>query len=173
MRLLPIWVLILEVAFPLDDIFLNKIKENHSCAINFSVKEATSKLCYNRAVNSFGKKILSALNKVINYAIVAILLASLFIGLYAVWDTKIVHTQASSAHWTPYKPTRVEKLSYEELVEINPDVKAWITLYGTGIDYPVCYSKEQNYYLFRDAKGQRSIIGSIFFDSNCAPDFSH
>ena len=47
-----------------------------------------------------------------------------------------------------------------------------MTLYGTGIDYPVCYSKEQNYYLFRDAKGQRSIIGSIFFDSNSAPDFS-
>lgn len=63
-------------------------------------------------------------------------------------------------------------MSFEELQSINPDVKAWITLYGTGVDFPVVYSKEQNYYLFRDAKGQRSMVGSIFMDSNCSPDFS-
>lgn len=63
-------------------------------------------------------------------------------------------------------------MSFEELQIINPDVKAWITLYGTGVDFPVVYSKEQNYYLFRDAKGLRSMVGSIYIDSRCTPDFS-
>ena len=43
-----------------------------------------------------------------------------------------------------FKPDADEdKPSFEELLKINPDVKAWLTIDNTGIDYPVVQGKNQ------------------------------
>lgn len=51
-----------------------------------------------------------------------------------------------------------------------PDIQGWLTITGTGIDYPVLQSGEedQEYYLKRNYKGEWDGNGSLFLQWNCA-----
>ncbi len=72
----------------------------------------------------------------------------------------------------PYKPTQAEDLeaSFEQLLKINPDVCAWITIDNTGIDYPVVQGETNFDYLSVDVYGDHSSGGSIFLDSGNSRD---
>lgn len=50
-----------------------------------------------------------------------------------------------------------------------PDVKAWITIPGTGIDYPVLQSREEEpeFYLKYDYRKEYDVNGSLFFQYDC------
>ena len=53
-------------------------------------------------------------------------------------------------------------------MSINKDVKAWIFISGTAIDYPVLYSADKSeFYLNHNYKKQKSRYGSIFIDPTC------
>lgn len=56
------------------------------------------------------------------------------------------------------------------LQEQYPDVKGWLSIPDTGIDYPVLQSsKEQpQYYLRRNYKGEYDINGSLFLQWDCS-----
>lgn len=58
------------------------------------------------------------------------------------------------------------------LMEINSDIRGWIKIDNTVIDYPVLKSStdEPDYYLYRNYKKERSKFGSIFIDSNSRDD---
>lgn len=71
------------------------------------------------------------------------------------------------------------KESYPAMVDLTalqeqyPDVKGWLTIPGTRIDYPVLQGSqtEPEYYLRKDYQGTYDINGSLFFQWNCAiPD---
>ena len=49
---------------------------------------------------------------------------------------------------------------------------AWVTLDGTGVDYPVVQGEDNLTYVNTDVYGNFSLSGSIFLDSRCAPDFT-
>jgi sortase B len=52
-----------------------------------------------------------------------------------------------------------------QLMESNPDVKGWIRIEGTMIDYPIMLNNSDgNYYLYRDMDGKDSTSGSIFME---------
>lgn len=53
-----------------------------------------------------------------------------------------------------------------------PDIKGWITIPGTCVDYPVLQSGAQDpeYYLRRTYKGEWRTSGSIFFQWDCTPE---
>jgi sortase B len=55
------------------------------------------------------------------------------------------------------------------LQEQYPDIQGWISIPGTGIDYPVLQSSatEPEYYLRRNYKGEPDINGSIFLQWDC------
>jgi sortase B len=55
------------------------------------------------------------------------------------------------------------------LQEQYPDIQGWISIPGTGIDYPVLQSSatEPEYYLRRNYKGESDINGSIFLQWDC------
>lgn len=55
------------------------------------------------------------------------------------------------------------------LQEQYPDVKGWLTVPDTGIDYPVLQgcADEPEYYLHRNYKGEHDINGSLFLQWNC------
>lgn len=112
------------------------------------------------------------LSKTCNALITIFLFLVLLLGCYVFWDTKIVHTQASATRWQPYKPTEKNVIDFDELRRLNPDVDAWITIYGTGVDYPVMYHPDTTYYFLRDPLGINSSSGSIFMDGDCSRDFS-
>lgn len=110
----------------------------------------------------------------VDRALVAVLCLPLAMGCYALWDSHVVYERAGVGQWQPYKPTEPEPLSFWELQRINPEVRAWLSVYGTNIDYPVCQATPQteDKYLTTNAKGEYSLSGSLFIDTANAADFS-
>ena len=118
------------------------------------------------------RTIVRLLSKGVNIAVLVVLVVLFALGCYALWDSHAVDTQADSTAWQPYKPVEPELKSYGELVRINPEVRGWVTVYGTHIDYPVCQSSDINKYLTIDAKGDYALSGSLFMEPDAAPDFT-
>lgn len=60
----------------------------------------------------------------------------------------------------------------EDLLAINSDIKGWIKINDTLINYPVLQSEDTDstYYLYRNYKKNSSGFGSIFLDSLCDID---
>ncbi len=120
------------------------------------------------------RKVVRALRKLISYALIAVLCLPLAMGCYALWDSHVVYERANVEQWQPYKPTEPEPLSFWELQRLNPEVCAWLSVYGTNIDYPVCQAApgDEEKYLTTDAKGEYSLSGALFIDTANAADFS-
>ncbi|MCL2882134.1 MAG: class B sortase [Coriobacteriia bacterium] len=122
---------------------------------------------------NIGRKVVSSLNSTVNLFVVCAILLMLAFGGYAQWDAAQVYAAADTQHYAKYKPTlENEGLSFADLQKINPEVFAWLTVYGTHIDYPVVQAKDNLKYLNTDASGQYSLSGSLFLDRENAKDFS-
>nr|MBQ8243752.1 class B sortase [Oscillospiraceae bacterium] len=101
-------------------------------------------------------------------------------GAYALWDNNQILTAASDvrADLQKLKPAAVEEVgrdntaAFQELRKINPDVCGWITMEGTGVDFPVLHGENNLTYISRDVYGNFSLAGSIFLDSRNDPSFS-
>ena len=114
----------------------------------------------------FGNKIVSLLT-----AILIILL--LTYGLYSLWDIyRINHNAFISDELLKYKPGQENGLGFDALRELNPDVKAWITIDNTHIDYPILQGKDNMEYVNKDPFGEFALSGSIFLSTKNASDFS-
>ncbi len=66
----------------------------------------------------------------------------------------------------------LQELDLDELRKINPDVRGWISIPGTQLDYPLLQSEDNQYYLKRTWQGQRNNAGSIFLECQVSGDFS-
>lgn len=123
--------------------------------------------------NSYrGRKLVRSLNTLIDYLVLFVLIVLLIFAFYSLWDSKQVYRAADTEQFEMYKPEKEETYSFKELQIMNPDVLGWITLYGTGIDYPMVQAEDNDTYLSRDAKGEVSASGSLYLDCRCARDFS-
>ena len=101
------------------------------------------------------------------------LVVVLFFACYALWDTWRIYDGASiDEDLLKYKPTLDNTESLAELMKINPDVCAWLTIDGTNIDYPVVQGDDNFKYLNTDVRGDFSLSGSIFLDCRNARDFT-
>lgn len=64
-------------------------------------------------------------------------------------------------------------VDFDAMLDINPDIHAWINLPGTPIDYPVLQSPISDlYYERRDHNGDYSVTGCIFTQYYNSLDFS-
>lgn len=64
-------------------------------------------------------------------------------------------------------------LSFDELMEKNSDIYAWLYIPGTNVDYPVCRSDmDDNYYLDHNIYKQYQFSGTIYSQSMNARDFN-
>ncbi len=61
---------------------------------------------------------------------------------------------------------------FAELQKINPDIKGWIRIPDTVVDYPILQSSEDDpeYYLYLDYEKNSSKYGSLFFDARNSMD---
>ena len=81
-------------------------------------------------------------------ALVAVLLALLAVYAgYALWDNQQVYAAAEEvqASLLTLKPQE-GGVPFAELRAVNADVCAWVTLDGTGVDYPVVQGKDNEEY---------------------------
>lgn len=59
-------------------------------------------------------------------------------------------------------------LKFERLYKYNSDIKGWLKIPGTNIDYPVMQSfNGSDFYLKRDFEGNTDKNGSLYIDGNC------
>lgn len=108
------------------------------------------------------------------FAAVFILMLLLY-GGYSIWDTHRIHQGAFvSDALLEFKPTAEtpDNPILSELQKINPDIRAWLTIDDTHIDYPVVQGKNDMDYINKDVYGGFSLSGAIFLDSRNQPDFS-
>lgn len=63
-------------------------------------------------------------------------------------------------------------LDFSALQKQYPDVKAWLEIPGTEVDYPVLQGKasDPEHYLRRNYKDEYRVAGSLFFQADCAMD---
>lgn len=120
---------------------------------------------------------LKAANSIVNLFVVLLLCVAGVYAAYALWDNSQIYSSAFNvqADMLKLKPTVSEgddTASFEELLAINPDVCAWVTLDGTKIDYPVLQGSTNLTYINKDVYGNFSLSGSIYLDTRNSRDFS-
>ena len=90
---------------------------------------------------------------------------------YCLWDGVYVMSHAADPSLLRYKPgasTRQDGV----VSPITDEQIGWLTVEGTGMDYPLMQGEDNYVFLNRDPYGKFSLSGSIFLDSRCRPDFS-
>ena len=125
------------------------------------------------AATKIGRRAVGIANGIVNLFVLTIILLFLAFSCYAIWDSGQVHSAASAQNYEMYKPTvETETASFADLQALNPDVFAWLTVYGTNIDYPVVQGENNIKYVNTDARGRHSLSGAIFLDYRSGPNFS-
>ena len=66
-----------------------------------------------------------------------------------------------------------EEKGFYQLQKNHPDVKGWISIDGTHIDYPILQSEDNVKYLDHNAFGDYVVTGSIFLDYRFKADFTN
>jgi sortase B len=118
------------------------------------------------------RKLIRILESTADLAVLILILAALLFGGYSLWDAGLIADAAETEQYEIYKPSAGESASFEELKALNPEVVAWLTVDGTGIDYPVVQGSGNNDYVNRDAKGEYSLSGALFLDYRNHAQFS-
>lgn len=107
----------------------------------------------------------AAIDKIADIVVLLILL----IGLYFIYDGIFVFQKSNLDYVSDYKPTQDNP---NTLSAISEECVAWITIYGTTIDYPIMQGEDNIEYLNKDPYGAYSLSGSIFLDSRNDKNFS-
>ena len=85
-------------------------------------------------------------------------------------------TQTQDIHEAVQKTVNEKKIksamNFDNLKEINEDVKGWIHLSDSKVDYPVLQYKDNDFYLHHAITGEWNKVGTPFIDYRCTSDFS-
>ena len=119
-----------------------------------------------------GKIIVKLMNGTVNLTVLILLLLLLTLGSYSLWDSNQVYQAASANIYEMYRPVGEDTESFAELRAINKEVIAWLTVFGTNIDYPVAQAEDNSKYVNTDIKEKYSLSGALFLDYSNAPDFT-
>ena len=127
----------------------------------------------NSKASFLARGVISVFDHLVDLVVMALILVVLAYAAYSIWDTNQIYTSSDSTVYETYKPTaEKDSPTFAELQKINPDVCAWISVYGTGIDYPVVQGENNDEYLNKTVTGDFALGGSIFLDSTNNNDFS-
>ena len=124
------------------------------------------------APSNLARKAIRLAHGLVDSLVLAGILGLLGFAGYSLWDSHQVYQAAEDTQYATYKPTTAGRDSFAALQAINPEVIAWLTVYGTHIDYPVTQADNNLKYINTSAEGTYSLSGAIFLDSANAADFS-
>jgi len=120
-----------------------------------------------------GIKTIKIINKVVSNVLLVVIVALVAFAIYALWDSNQIYKEADKSNYAIYKPMDDDEgMSFRELQAINPEVIAWLEVYGTNIDYPVTQGEDNTKYVNTNALGVYSLSGAIFLDAENSRDFS-
>lgn len=91
--------------------------------------------------------------------------AEIFHGITVTPTATVTPTTSEEPTPEPTPETLEEK--FVRLTSINGDIKAWINVANTNIDYAVVQASDNDYYLRRSIYKKYSYSGSIFMDYRC------
>lgn len=116
-------------------------------------------------------KILRLISSLTDYLLFSFLFILFLIAIYFYIDNKLNFNKAAPYNFTEYKPD-INKKGFDELKKINKDVKSWLNIYDTNIDYPVVQAEDNKKYISLDVFGNYALVGSLFLDYRNKEDFS-
>lgn len=79
-------------------------------------------------------------------------------------DNEIPTRLAIFHTYLDYLLVKQYEFNFDKLLTINQDIKGWIIIPDTHIDYPVVQAADNDYYLRRTVEGTANNAGSIFLD---------
>lgn len=123
------------------------------------------------------KFILKTADTLVNLIVLMSLIIAGVYACYALWDNSTIYAaaddvQADMLKLKPQVKGAVGGPSFEDLLAINPDVKAWLTMDETNIDYPVLQGETNLTYINTDVYGNFALAGSIYLDSRNDGNFN-
>lgn len=89
-------------------------------------------------------------------------------------ETKVVESEEkkSSPYWDYLKMSLID-VDFKELKQVNSDVKGWVQVNGTNINYPFVQTSNNDYYLTHSITKQKNSAGWVFMDyRNSANSFN-
>ena len=120
-------------------------------------------------------KLARAGNRALSFIAGILVLVMFLYGGYSLWDTAMLYQGAFvSDDLLEYKPSpgKTDGPTLAELAGLNSDVRGWVTIDDTHIDYPIGQGETDMDYINKDVYGEFSLSGSIFMDSRNSRDFS-
>lgn len=128
---------------------------------------------------SFGRSCVRLVNSFVSLVVMIAILIFGSYSAYALWDNNQIYSEASNVQLQMQELKPVIDDSEEsggptfgQLLAINPDVRGWVTLDGTQIDFPILQGETNLSYINTDVYGKFALAGSIFLDCQNSPDFS-
>lgn len=114
-------------------------------------------------------------NRILSIMAGILILLMLSYGVYSLWDTyKIYANSFADEELLKFRPTddREDNPTLKDLKKLNPDVKAWIQVPKTNIDYPVVQGQDDMEYINKNVYGEFELSGAIFLSCLNKDDFS-
>ena len=111
-------------------------------------------------------------NRILSIMAGILILLMLSYGVYSLWDTyKIYANSFADEELLKFRPTDdgEDNPTLKDLKKLNPDVKAWIQVPKTNIDYPVVQGQDDMEYINKNVYGEFELSGAIFLNKD---DFS-
>ena len=114
-------------------------------------------------------------NRILSIMAGILILLMLSYGMYSLWDTyKIYANSFVDEELLKFRPTDdgEDNPTLQDLKKLNPDVKAWIQVPKTNIDYPVVQGQDDMEYINKNVYGEFELSGAIFLSCLNKDDFS-
>lgn len=114
-------------------------------------------------------------NRILSIMAGILTLLMLSYGVYSLWDTyKIYANSFADEELLKFRPTDdgEDNPTLKDLKKLNPDVKAWIQVPKTNIDYPVVQGQDDMEYINKNVYGEFELSGAIFLSCLNKDDFS-
>ena len=114
-------------------------------------------------------------NRILSIMAGILILLMLSYGMYSLWDTyQIYDNSFADEELLKFRPTDdgEDNPTLKDLKKLNPDVKAWIQVPKTNIDYPVVQGQDDMEYINKNVYGEFELSGAIFLSCLNKDDFS-
>lgn len=114
-------------------------------------------------------------NRILSIMAGILILLMLSYGVYSLWDTyKIYANSFADEELLKFRPTDdgEDNPTLKDLKKLNPDVKAWIQVPKSNIDYPVVQGQDDMEYINKNVYGEFELSGAIFLSCLNKDDFS-